>query len=372
MQSHIHYTTRLLVPLIFGMLLGSLAGCDTLFYIGQAAKGHFGLFGASKKVANILADNQAEPALKADLQQALAILDFAESRLALARGRNYRRYVALPERHVVWNVFVAPEFGITPVHWCFPIAGCVPYRGYFNKQQAARYADKQAGRGLDTHVGGIKGYSTLGWLADPLFSSFFQGSDIQLAALLFHELAHSLVYVAGDSTFNEGFATVVEQVGLCRWLSDQGRADEFRLWRKEVSLSIQFARFVGRFRQLLAALYASSEDAAALRARKASIFAGMQRDYRASPMAGGAYDAFMSGNLNNASLNTIAIYREQAGPLWRLLAQQKHDLPAFYAAVRELAKGSKQARQARLQELRPLSTKGDNADRGDYCGAGQI
>lgn len=372
MQSRMHDTPRRLAPFIFGLLLGPLAGCDTLFYIGQAAKGHLGLLGASKKVVNILEDSQAESALKVDLQQALAILDFAESHLALARGKNYRRYVALSERHVVWNVFVAPEFNITPVRWCFPIAGCVPYRGYFNKQQAVRYADKQIRRGLDTYVGGIKGYSTLGWLADPLLSSFFQGSDIQLAALLFHELAHSLLYVAGDSAFNEGFATVVEQAGLCRWLLTQGRVDEFRVWHKQASSSIQFARFVDRFRQQLAALYASSEDAETLRAHKAFIFTDMQRDYWASPMAGSKYDAFMNGNLNNASLNTIAIYRDQAGSLWRLLAQQNYDLPAFYATVRELAKEGKQARYVRLRELRPLSTKGDDADRGDDCGADQI
>ena len=357
----------LLMPVLW------LSGCESLGYLGQAAKGQFRLLTARQPVAKLLVDQNTSIELKEQLRLALSLLKFASTQLALDNGKNYRHYVELPDRYVSWSVFATQRFSVAPLRWCFPVAGCVPYRGYFKKKLALRYAEKHKQAGNDTAVVGITGYSTLGFFADPLLSSFPFAEANQLAALLFHELSHSLVYVPNDSHFNESFATVVEQAGLCRWLKSQQLEKEMSQYHQQALLRAEFGRFVTSYRNQLQALYSSSDDPEKLQPAKEKIFADMRAAYRQHAWGSNRYDAFMVGELNNAKLNLVSTYFDQVAPLQQLLIEQGNDLPAFYAAAKTLAKLKPLARQEQIKALRArLQAKSDYANQRDDCGTNEV
>jgi predicted aminopeptidase len=196
--------------LVLAALLPWLAGCETLAYYRQAIGGHLEVMSGARAVDDWLADTRTPPALRERLQVAQRIRAFASRSLGLPDNGSYRSYVDLGRPFVVWNVFAAPEFSVEPQRECFPFTGCVAYRGFFSEAQALRHAERLKAQGLDVYVRGVPAYSTLGWFDDPLLSSFISYPDAQLARLLFHELAHQLVYAKSDTTFNESFAVVVE------------------------------------------------------------------------------------------------------------------------------------------------------------------
>src|SRR4051812_10885006 len=201
--------------ILLALSASSLCGC----YLIQAATGQMQIVSKRQPIAEVIRDPATSEKLKARLEYVAAARDFASRELGLPDNESYRSYADLGRPYVVWNVFAAPEFSVEPRQWCFPIAGCVVYRGYFSEAAAQRYARKLRRRGDDVAVGGVAAYSTLGHFKDPVLSTMLGWSDAQLAATLFHELAHQVVYVPGDSQFNESFATVVEEAGLERWLA---------------------------------------------------------------------------------------------------------------------------------------------------------
>jgi predicted aminopeptidase len=152
------------------------------------------------------------------LKLVMEIRAFAQQQLDLPVGKAYASYVDTGKNYVVWNVFAAEEFSVEAKQWCYPIIGCAGYRGYFKQSAAEKYADKMADKSYETHVSGVSAYSTLGWFNDPILNTFLNYSELDLAALLFHELAHRVVYIAGDTEFNESFATAVEIYGVKQWL----------------------------------------------------------------------------------------------------------------------------------------------------------
>ena len=203
-----------------------LSGC----YLLQAAGGQMEISAKREPIAEVIADAATPPQLRARLEYVANARDFASRELGLPDNESYRSYADLDRPYVVWNVFAAPEFSVEPRRWCFPIAGCVVYRGYFSEEAAQHYASRLRRRGDDAAVGGVAAYSTLGHFKDPVLSTMLGWSDAQLAATLFHELAHQVVYVPGDSEFNESFATVVEEAGLERWLTERRRSQELVAW----------------------------------------------------------------------------------------------------------------------------------------------
>ena len=204
------------------LLAVALAGCADLPYYWQAAGGQFELWQRSRPIAELVADQTTEADIKARLERVQAIRAFASRELGLPDNASYRTYADLGRPFVVWNLFAAPELSLTPKEWCFPVAGCVTYRGYFAEAGARALAGELEAQGLDTYVGGVPAYSTLGWFADPLPSTVIGYPDLDLARLIFHELAHQVVYVPGDTLFNESFATTVEREGVRRWAEAKG------------------------------------------------------------------------------------------------------------------------------------------------------
>ncbi len=199
-----------------------LSGCTTLGYYAQAVGGHLEVMRLAAPVEERLREPDTPEPLRAKLARALAIREFASRELALPDNGSYRRYADLGQPFVVWNVVAAPEFSVEPLESCFPFAGCVSYRGYYSEEAARAYAAALAEKGYDVHVGGVPAYSTLGWFDDPLLSTFIHYPEAELARIVFHELAHQVVYVKGDTMFNESFASTVEEEGVRRWLEREG------------------------------------------------------------------------------------------------------------------------------------------------------
>jgi len=312
----------------------ALAGCETLAYYGQAASGQLALSASAQPVEEALAG--ADPSLKERLHRAVEIREFAERELSLPSGGAYRRYADLGRPYALWNVVAAPEFSLEPVLSCFPIAGCVSYRGYYAKADAEAHAAERRASGYDVLVYGVPAYSTLGWFDDPLLSTFIDYAPEELARLLFHELAHRVVYVKDDSTFNESFAVAVEREGLRRWRAAQGLAAQAAP-RGEV-----FAALLDATRETLKALYRSRLAPGERRRRKRDALAPL------APWLARTR-GFEDVAPNNAVVAAFATYTQKLPGFERLLAEAGGDLPAFYARARELARQPKDARDAVLR-----------------------
>ncbi len=342
----------LIAAAVFAAL--ALSGCTAAPYYWQAASGQLELWQKSRPIDDWLADPDTKPELKARLTQAQEIRGFASSNLGLPDNGSYRKFAELARPYVVWNVFAAPELSLQPVQWCFPVAGCVSYRGYFAEQGARGFADGLQAEGYDTYVGGVPAYSTLGWFDDPLPSTVIGYPDTELARLIFHELAHQVVYVKDDTTFNESFASAVEQEGVSRWVEARGSPEKLAQFQRGQARKREFVALVIEYRGKLAAIYASDAGDDEKRALKAQTFTAMRDDYAALKRSWGmpsGYDAWIAGPLNNAQIASVASYTQQVPAFEALLAQEQGDLKRFYAAVKDLAKLSKAERDAKLAAL---------------------
>ncbi|MBV8031512.1 MAG: aminopeptidase [Betaproteobacteria bacterium] len=309
------------------LLLPFIAGCETLGYYSQAIGGQLGILSAARPVDAWLADPSTPEPLRAKLRTSQQIRDFASRELGLPDNASYRSYADLHRPYAVWNVFAAPEFSTEPRQECFPITGCVAYRGFFSEEAARRHAEDLRARGYDVYVGGVAAYSTLGWFNDPLLSTFIGAPDAQLARLIFHELAHQLVYAPSDTTFNESFAVTVEEAGVRRWLSAQGRLEDLKAFEALQDRRRVLAERVKATREQLAAVYVQALPEDEKRKRKAEEYARLRAQY----------PGIVPEQPNNAFLASVALYNELVPQLEALL-RESGSLPAFYDKAREIAR----------------------------------
>ncbi|MBT8147544.1 MAG: aminopeptidase [Gammaproteobacteria bacterium] len=326
--------------LLVAVVLVGLVACETIGYYGQAAQGQLAILWNRERINDLLTEQELPAELRDKLTTVLQIREFATGELLLPAGDSYLSYVELDREHVVWNVFAAPEFSVDPVSWCYPIAGCVSYRGYFSEAGALSFADRLQQQGYDVYTGGVDAYSTLGWFDDPLLSTVIKRQDYQLATLIFHELAHQLVYVPGDTTFNESFATALEQEGLRRWLDWQGDSVTLERAQQETLRRQQFVDLVIDYREKFSELYQQELQETEKRLRKAELQELMRlayRDLKQSWGGIGAYDRWFESSLNNAQLSTVSSYNELVPAFTKLLQEEGGDLEAFYTRIAELA-----------------------------------
>jgi predicted aminopeptidase len=320
-----------------------LTGC----YLLQAAGGQMEISAKREPIAEVIADSATAPQLRARLEYVATARDFASRELGLPDNESYRSYADLGRPYVVWNVFAAPEFSVEPRRWCFPIAGCVVYRGYFSEDAAQRYASRMRRRGNDAAVAGIAAYSTLGHFEDPVLNTMLAWSDAQLVGTLFHELAHQVVYVPGDSEFNESFATVVEEAGLELWLAARQRGQDLVAWREQRERQAQFIALLLSARSKLRTLYESALPDEQKRSRKQYEFGELKLAYqRLKEQWDGypGYDRWFDRTLNNAHLVSAATYYGCVPGLQRVLSEVGGDLRRFYDEARRLARMDKDAR----------------------------
>lgn len=338
-----------LVPLLAALLLN---GCASVGYYGQLAQGQWQLLRARQPVERVLQDPATSPRLRQRLLHAEQARAFASEQLKLPDNRSYRVYADLGRPFVVWNLFATPELSLQPVTHCFPIAGCVAYRGYYRQGAARGAAALMRQAGMDVYVGGVEAYSTLGWFDDPILSSMASWDDERLAALIFHELAHQRFYVKDDTAFNESFATFVEQEGSRQWRVARGLP---AIQERAVRQREQFIRLVLACRERLQAIYAGPLDDAGKRAAKQAEFERLRAEYRVlrDGQWGGdrRYDAWMYGPLNNAKLLPFGLYDQWVAGFAALFEQVRRDWSRFYARVEALGRMPAEVRKAELARL---------------------
>jgi predicted aminopeptidase len=328
------------------------SGC----YYAHVTRGQLALLAHREPVARVVADPSTDAKVRERLAETQEARRFASDHLGLPRNASYTSYVDLGRPFVTWNVFATPEFSVDPVTHCFPFAGCVPYLGFFDQSKAKRKADELRKAGDDVAIEGAAAYSTLGWFSDPILSSMMRWSDDELDGVIFHELAHQLIYVRDDSAFNESFATFVQQEGLREWRASRSLPlpDPAAGARDDA-----FATLVLDLRERLRAVYASRQSADAMRAAKAREIEAFRERYRRLRDAewGGetSYDAWVGKPINNARLVPFGLYDREVPAFARLFAYAGGDWPAFYGYVRGFARLSKDERAQALDAWLPPS-----------------
>jgi predicted aminopeptidase len=338
---------------ILAALLPVLQGCIGISYYAQSLNGHLEIVSARQPVDRLIADPAQPEPLRMRLALASDIRRFATDRLALPDNDSYRSYVDTRRDYVTWAVFAAPEFALGARTWCFPVYGCVPYKGYFSEKAADKFAAQQQRQGLDVHVSGIPAYSTLGRLSDPLLNTMFRYDETYLAGVIFHELAHQRVYVAGDTGFNEAFATAVEVTGVEKWLTARSDRAALRRYRAERKRKADFLALLAGARDDLRAIYASGGGEAQKRAAKAAAIDRLRARYRRlrDGRWGGyrGYDKWFESPINNAKLAATGFYNDLVPAFERLFEICSGDYERFYAAVRRIGKLDRPKRAGALR-----------------------
>lgn len=335
MKTSNHNKKLLLAAMV--MVLLALGSCS---YYGQAVRGGLEIVCRKRSIEKLLLDPTLEAGLRGKLLAVQEIRHFAVAELGLPNNASYRAYADLGRAYASWTVTAAPALSLKPKQWCFPLAGCVTYRGYFSEQDAEVYAARLAAEGFDVDVGGVQAFSTLGWLADPVLNTFVDLPEPELAGLLFHELAHQVVYVKDDTTFNESFATTVEREGVRRWLEAEGRGHETTAFFAAQVREQEVVHLLQTTREELAAVYASGLHTEEKAARKAEVLAAARASYQRLAGQWGAsfYSGWFDEGLNNARLASWGAYHEQVPAFEALLAGERRDLRRFYSVVRDLAR----------------------------------
>lgn len=326
-------------------LIAAASGC----YVLQSVQGHLTLMSKREPISRVIAAPSTAPALRDRLQAVIAIRDFASRELGLPDNGSYRSYADLGRPYVVWNVVAAPEFSVDAKQWCYPIVGCVAYRGYFSESRARSYGARMRAQGLDATIDGVAAYSTLGHFNDPVLSTMMGWSDVELASIIFHELTHQFLYVPNDSSFNEALATTVEEEGVRRWLHAQGRDAELDAHLAQQRRYMQVIDLLTATRAELRTIYASGLGAEAMRERKRAAFSALRASYAQLKADWGGhapFESWFAGDLNNAHLASIATYYTCVPGFERELKAAGGNLVAFYARVRALAKLDQAARDA--------------------------
>jgi len=341
------------VALILSVLLN---GCQTIGYYSQAVGGHSAIMFHQRDIDAVLADPEVDEPTKAKLRQLLEVREYASAELKLPRNKSYARYVDTGRKYVVWNVVATPRYSVEPVKSCFPVVGCVSYRGYYDKQAAIDQAKKLKQQNLDVYVGGVGAYSTLGWFDDPLLNTMLSRSRADLTALVFHELAHQQVFIKGDTRFNESFATAVAELGLNQWALSQGETRLLTEYRMEKERRAAVVKLILAARESMQAAYqaAETDDEKRLAEIKVVQFQALKAGYQRLKAEGGGtpgFDRFFESDLNHASLALFGEYHGWVGAFKQLFVAQGRNWAEFYRAVKQLSVLPEQERTARLQML---------------------
>ncbi|HEY4294024.1 aminopeptidase [Luteibacter sp.] len=335
------------------ILLLLITGCRSIGYYAHVAHGQVALLNERRPISKVLGDPKTPDTVRKRLELASEARRFASAKLDLPDNRSYTYYVQLDRPWVAWNVFATPELSVAPVTHCFPIAGCVAYRGYFRKDLAEREAARETALGHDAAIGEVPAYSTLGWFADPVLSSMLRWDDDELAGTIFHELAHQKLYVKNDSSFNESFATFVEREGVRQWRASRNQPLPDG---KDNVLEHAFTQQVLALRERLKAIYAQEGTDDAKRVAKAEAFEDFRGRYLVwrDGEAGGdhRYDRWMSRRLNNATLLPFGLYDTWVSSFASLFDESGRSWPAFFARVKALSKLEPEERMRKLESLR--------------------
>ena len=330
---------RIILTVFLLVSVSLMAACQSLGYYAQSARGQFQVINQSKPIDNWLNRQDIDQQLKQKLNWIKQVRRFASDELDLPDNKSYTRYANIDRNYVVWNIFAAPQLSLKPYRWCYPVIGCQAYRGYFSKTTATEFTQNLKSQGFDVSMGGVKAYSTLGWFTDPILSTFINYSENDLAGLIFHELAHQVVYVKGDTVFNESFATVVENKGVEKWLSKNATHQQILQYRHKQLFESEVTRLILKHKKVLEELYASNLNVNAKLNQKQIVFAALKREYQAlkdrNKIEKGAWDKWFARELNNANLIAIGAYYEKVDEFETIFLNENGDFKKFFKQVKE-------------------------------------
>ena len=341
--------------MVFLILLFILAGCETLSFYGQLASGQLDILRKREPVERLLKDSSIDRGLRQQLAKIKDIQAFASLELGLNPEGSFTTYVDLNRDYALWNVYAAEAYAVHPVNRCYPLAGCVPYRGYFSKELALDYARRMSKeRGLETYVGGVSAYSTLGWFKDPILSTFIYWEDQELASLIIHELLHQRIWLKGDAQFNEGLASFVGNTAAIIWSQKHGRGQENQRFLESQKHWRLFRQFVVMAREYLQIQFLASEDSSELSVIKSKAMRNIRDCYLElnTKVFDGRYEKFVLGDqFNNAFIASIGVYESDYLAYKRLFDSSGHEWPVFFEKIEELMRLSREARHAELKSL---------------------
>ena len=349
-------------------VLFGLSACESIGFYSQVVKGHSQIMLKREPIEQVVKRPTTERALREKLSLITSARAFAVDTLKLPDNGSYTQYVDTGRRYVVWNVVATEAFSIWPVEHCFPVAGCVSYRGYFKKAAAQAYANQLKAKGYDVTISGASAYSTLGWFSDPVLNTMLYRSDLGLAGLVFHELSHQQVYKAGDTAFNESFATTVELAGIKAWAVAQQSAlkdsqDALVLNQKNLAQykaqkekNAEVVQLILKYRNKIGQSYQKIDprNIEQLAVAKEQGFAELREAYKKLRESGGGspgYDQWFESPINNASLVLFGDYHGWVIAFDALLEQSGHDWTRFYESVEALAQLDKVSRRKKLEAL---------------------
>lgn len=344
-------TIRVALTGIFCLLLTT---CSSFGYYSQSIRGQLDLMSKQTSITSLIEEESTSDQLRQRLVSIVQLRNYASEHLLLPENNSYKDYVALDRKYVVWNVFATAEFSLQPVTSCFVFVGCLQYKGFFGLLDAMVFAHKLRTANHDVFVGGVAAYSTLGWFDDPVLSSMLSYGEFRLAEVIFHELAHQLIYIKDDTAFNEAFATTIGQEGVRRWLSDSDRKANLDKYQRDRQWDQAFLRMFLDSRETLETLYTSDLDEYHMRVRKQEVFADLRKNYQTlksrwkdSPN----YDNWMREDLNNAKIASVVTYFDLVESFMGLLVVVDNDLATFYDHVRYLGSLNKEQRHRCLENL---------------------
>lgn len=331
-----------------------ISGCTNFGYYSQSISGQMSILNNREPIDELLLADDIDPAIKRKLSLALELRDFASATLKLPENDSYRSYVDIKRPYVVWNIVAAPEFSLKLEEWCFPFAGCIRYRGYFAKEDVVEYAKLYQEKNYDVYLRGVEAYSTLGWFDDPLLSTVLHRDDIHLAGLIFHELAHQVVYVDNDSAFNESFAKTVELEGVRLWMEANGKEETYIKYKNGASRRNDFIQLVTTTYKNLETLYLENIPVDEMREKKQDVINKMKSSYQKLKKdwdGYSGYDKWFSSEINNAKIAAITTYADFVPAFTSLLRQNNNDFKKFYLQTKALGALPEKERTAKLEKL---------------------
>ena len=343
----------IMLTLLMLMVVAAFAAREPLGYLAQAARGQAALILNARPIEALVADPGTDPELRAKLETVLAIRQFAVRELGLPDDGSYRSYVDVGRPYVAWNVVATPELSVEPLEWCYPIAGCLSYRGYFNERDALEYARQLRDKGYDVHIDAVPTYSTLGWFDDPVLSTIINYSEVQLARMIFHELAHSVAWVPGDTRFNEAFAVAVEEEGVQRWLQRYGKTSDQEHYAKYADRKRSFLALLDSYQARLAASFRRDISEDEKRLDREALLEALGDDFQRIKLSWGGYsgyDQWFEKSIGNAHLAAFSTYHALV-PGFAALLERSTDMRQFYNTVSSLASLPAATRDSQLLAL---------------------
>jgi predicted aminopeptidase len=321
----------------------SLSGC----YLLKQGAGQAQLLMSRTPVSKVM----AEPTTPTETKDRLTLIDeakaYAESVIGLKKTNNYQELVQLDRDAVSYVVSAAPKDQLEPYTWWFPIIGSVPYKGFFDRNDAVALQNELKSQGYDTILRGVPAFSTLGWLPDPVYSPFLKYDRATLANIVIHELTHVTLYLSGQASFNEGFATFVGNVGSQEFIERKYGPDspEYKAARDAVADNAVFTEFIQTVSAKLDALYKSDRPREAKLADRDQIFTWAKQAFETQyepRMKSHQFRHFPQGTFNNASLISYRTYYNRLDRFEAAYKKQGSDLAKTVVFFRDVVAKAKE------------------------------